>query len=39
MGITMMNEFEVRSYGGRNWRSFAVLIWCRYRQGNGCPNG
>ena len=25
-GITMMNEFEVRSYGGRNWRSFTVLI-------------
>ena len=25
--------------GGRNWRSFTVLIWCRYRQGNGCPNG
>ena len=39
MGLWCWMNSKSGVTGGRNWRSFTVLIWCRYRQGNGCPNG
>ena len=39
MGLWCWMNSKSGVTGGRNWRSFTVRIWCRHRQGNGCPNG